>query len=115
MDRATLRDIIREAIDDNLGLSEVEMLDRFVGGKIIVKPGRDDTQDKEIPIDALLRKIVSVRDNLRVLEQKINGHEALDDASRIHLQQYITRCYGSLTSFNFLFKFREDHFRSSGN
>ncbi len=114
MDRGTLRQLIREAIEDSLGIGEAELVDRFKGGTVVVHPGREGTQPKEIPIDGLMRKIIMVRDNLRVLEQKVNNHPKLDDADRIGLQQYITRCYGSLTTFNMLFKQRDDQFRGSG-
>ncbi len=113
MDRGTLRQIIREAIEDSLGIGDVELLDRFVGGTIVVQPGLEGTQPKEIPIDALLRKIVMIRDNLRVLEQKVNGNKKLEDADKVQLQQYITRCYGSLTTFNSLFSDRADWFQGS--
>lgn len=113
MDRGTLRDIIREAIEDSLGIGEVDLLDRFQGGNVVIQPGREDTAGKTIPIDQLMRKIVMVRDNLRLLESKINGHAKLDDADRIQLQQYITRCYGSLTTFNVLFQERSDWFRGA--
>ena len=115
MDRGTLREIIQEAIEDSLGLAEVTMVDRYVGGTVEVKPGVDGAQSKEIPIDQLMRKIIGVRDNLRVLEAKINGSDQLDDATRIQFQQYITRCYGSLTTCNFLFKDRDDQFRGAGS
>ncbi len=114
MNRGELRELLREAIDDILGIGTAEPLDRFKGGKIIVRPGTPGTQDKEFPIDALLHKVVMIRDNLRVLEQKINSHAGLDDADRVAFQHYVTRCYGSLTTFNSLFKHREDWFRGSG-
>ncbi len=113
MDRGTLREIIREAIEDSLGIGEVELTDRFKGGTIVVRPGVDGAAEKEIPIDALMRKVVMIRDNLRVLEQKVNQHKKLDDPDKVALQQYITRCYGSLTTFNSLFKHREDWFQGS--
>ena len=113
MDRGTLREIIQEALEDAMGVGEVEMLERFQGGKLVVHPGAEGTQPKEIPIDNLMRKIVAIRDNLRVLEQKVNSHSGLDDSDKIQLQQYITRCYGSLTTFNSLFKYKEDHFKGS--
>ncbi len=113
MDRGTLRQIIREAIEDSLGITDVEMVDRFVGGEVTIQPGVPGTQEKSIPIDTLFRKIVMVRDCLRVLEQKINTHPRLDDSDRVHLQQYVTRAYGSLTTFNMLFKDRDDKFSGS--
>jgi hypothetical protein len=84
--------------------------DRWMGGQLIIKPGKQGTQEKVVPIDSLFRKIISVRDRLRVLEQRINGHPKLDDADRLQLQEYITRAYGSLTTFNFLFSDPEDRF-----
>ena len=68
------------------------------------------TQAKEIPLDALFHKVVMIRDRLRVLEQKINAHEKLSDAEKVDIQQYVTRCYGSLTTFNLLFRDEKDRF-----
>jgi len=113
MDKEELRELIKEAIQDSLGIGEVELIDRFKGGTVVIQPATEGTASKAIPIDQLLRKIVMIRDNLRVLEQKINGHSKLDDADRVVLQQYITRCYGSLTTFNALFKDRADRFQGS--
>jgi hypothetical protein len=84
--------------------------DRWLGGEIILKPGKAGTQEKVIPIDHLFRKIVGVRDRLRVLEQRINTHPKLDDTDRLQLQEYITRAYGSLTTFNVLFTDPDDRF-----
>jgi len=113
MNRAELRDLIREAIEDSLGIGEVELIDRFKGGSVILRPGTPGTAERELSIDALLHKVVMIRDNLRVLEQKVNQHDKLDDTDRIAMQQYITRCYGSLTSFNMLFKNRDDWFKGA--
>jgi hypothetical protein len=73
-------------------------------------PGKVEHQPKELPIDALFHKVVMVRDRLRTLEQKLNAHPKLSDAERVEMQQYVTRCYGSLTSFNILFRDKDDRF-----
>ncbi|MCK8495931.1 hypothetical protein M0L20_28960 [Spirosoma sp. RP8] len=87
----------------------VPLGDKWKGGKLILKPGRTDLVQKEMPIDAFFHKIVMVRDRLRVLEQRVNASR-LDDEEKINIQQYITKIYGSLTSFNLLFKNQEQQF-----
>ncbi|GAB3710718.1 hypothetical protein GCM10027592_47670 [Spirosoma flavus] len=87
----------------------VPLGDKWKGGKLILKPGRADLSHKEMPIDAFFHKIVMVRDRLRVLEQRVNA-STLDDEEKINIQQYITRIYGSLTSFNLLFKHSHQQF-----
>jgi len=84
--------------------------DRWKKGTITLHPFSDDFTAKEMPIEGFFHKIVMLRNNLRVLEQKINAHGKLDDSEKVEMQQYITRCYGSLTSFNVLFKYKEDQF-----
>ena len=87
----------------------VYIADKWKGGKLILEPGDTALQSKEIPIDTFFHKIVMVRDRLRVMEQKINSSK-LDDQDKVDLQQYITRIYGSLTTFNVLFKLKEQQF-----
>lgn len=87
----------------------VKIADRWKDGTMVLKPKQRDLAEKEIPIDTFFHKIVMVRDRLRVMEQKINSSD-LDDASKVDLQQYITKIYGSLTTFNVLFKDKRDHF-----
>ena len=81
----------------------VSIADKWKGGKIILDPGQPGLASKEIPIDTFFHKIIMVRDRLRVMEQKINA-SSIEEIEKIELQQYITRIYGSLTTFNVLFK-----------
>lgn len=91
-------------------VSEVMTIaDKWKGGKLILEPGDTNLQGKELPIDTFFHKITMVRDRLRVMEQKINS-SSLDEQEKIDLQQYITRSYGSLTSFNVLFKLKSQQF-----
>lgn len=122
---------IIEAIDgevDTVSFSEVEqslvsilrkwsdassitpIADKWKGGSLVLQPGDANLSDKTIPINTFFHKIVMVRDRVRVMEQKINSSKNLDDQEKIDLQQYLTRIYGSLTSFNVLFKNQSDNF-----
>lgn len=87
---------------------QVSIADKWKGGKLVLESG-NDTQNKEVPIDTFFHKIVMVRDRLRVLEQKINSSK-IEESDKVDLQQYITRIYGSLTTFNVLFKNQSDYF-----
>jgi hypothetical protein len=106
MTRQELMDVFLEAA----GYTEAAMAPKWEGGVIQIVPGKKELQAKELPIDALFHKVVMVRNQLRTLEQKINAQEKLSEAEKIDLQQYITRCYGSLTTFNALFKDKGDQF-----
>jgi hypothetical protein len=105
-----LKEAVREVLREELGFGETRMMERWKGGRMILKPARGDQKEKEIPLDDFFHKIVMLRDRLRVLEQKINAHAGMSAAEKVELQQYITRIYGSLTTFNVLFADREDWF-----
>ena len=106
MTRKELMDLFLEAS----GLADVPLAPKWEGGTVRLIPGDAKLQAKDLPIDALFHKVVMVRDRLRVLEQKVNGHPKLSDAEKVEMQAYVTRCYGSLTTFNVLFKEKADQF-----
>lgn len=93
------------------GITEkVPLGERWLGGTMILQPADKTQKAKEIPIDDFFHKIVMLRDRLRVLEQNINSNKKLSDEEKVNIQQYITRCYGSLTTFNVLFRNKEHWF-----
>jgi len=107
----TLRSVLRKWN----GIGEtVPIADRWKGGTMVLQPGNQDLASKEVPLDTFFHKIVMLRDRLRVMEQKINSSKNLDAQEKVDLQQYITRCYGTLTTFNILFKVKSQQFKGSG-
>jgi len=107
MTRNELIEIIRDALGEN---DTPPLAGKWDGGKVVLQPADPELQAREIPIDSLFRKVVMVRDRLRVLEAKLNAHSKLSDAEKVEMQSYITKCYGSLTTFNLLFRDKEEYF-----
>jgi len=108
----SLRDILKKWSDAS---EIVPMADKYKGGTLILQPKDVSLSNKEIPIDTFFHKIVMLRDRLRVMEQKINSSKNIEDQDKVDLQQYITRCYGSLTTFNVLFKNNSQHFKGDSS
>lgn len=106
-----VEDAITLVLDKYQGLSTaIPIAEKWKGGVLEMKPANSSLQAKEVPMETFFHKIVMVRDRLRVLEQNINSHAKLDDEDKVSLQQYITRAYGSLTTFNILFAEKDDYF-----
>jgi hypothetical protein len=114
----TLEDVkkaLAAVLDAKSDIQElVPIGNRWLNGTLILKPADSNLQAKEMPIEVFFHKIVMLRDRLRVLEQNINSHKILTDQDKVDIQQYITRIYGSLTTFNVLFRNPEDQFKGTG-
>ena len=102
---------LRFVLEEQGALQEIVSLgEKWIGGNLLLQPANLSLKPKEIPIESFFHKIVMLRDRLRVLEQNINSHSGLSDEEKINMQQYITRIYGSLTTFNILFADKDQYF-----
>lgn len=113
MENQDLKNFIRDVIEEEFSPKAVEVAAKWHGGVIKLETG-NDTQGKEIPFEVFFKKILSVRDSLRVLEQKLNTNKSLSNEDKTNYQAYITKAYGALTSFNILFKEGKDKFVGAG-
>lgn len=110
MNADEFRAVLREVLQEELGLSETTLAGRWDGGELIIKSGKEGVAEKHVSLETFFHKIVMVRDKLRLLEQKVNSHPKLSPEDKVQMQQYVTQCYGTLTTFNVLFGQRADMF-----
>ncbi len=110
IDYGQLKQALRDVLEEQGVASDPEMSPKYVGGRLLIHPRDDSLKPKEIPLDDFFKKVVRVRDQLRVLEQKLNNHDKLSDDDKRVLQGYLTRSYGTLTTFNVLFADKTDWF-----
>ena len=112
---AEIEEALEHVLDRRLNeFQMVPMGNKWNNGTLILKPGDDSLQPKDMPIEVFFHKIVMVRDRLRLIEQKINSHKGLTDEEKLDLQQYVSGIYGSLTTFNVLFKEPHHQFKGTG-
>ncbi len=112
MDREGLKSVLRELLEEETMYGYPQMGSRWQDGKLVLHPHDENNQPKEIPLESFFHKIVMLRDRLRVLEAKLNSHKKLSEQEKVEFQGYISKCYGTLTTFNVLFADKEDQFRS---
>ena len=110
MDLRAVKAVLREALREEMAMGRFEIARKFEGGTLELKPADANLKSREIPVEVFFDKITSVREKLRVLEQKLNNCDALSHTERAEFQLYITRAYGSLTTFNILFADDDDKF-----
>ena len=112
MDRDGLKQVLRELLEEETLYGYPELGGRWEDGTMVLKPSDTNLQEKEIPLESFFHKIVMLRDRLRVLEAKINANTKLQEQEKVELQGYISKCYGTLTTFNVFFQNKADQFRS---
>lgn len=112
MDRDGLKQVLRELLEEETLYGYPELGKRWQGGTMVLKPADPELASKDLPLETLFNKVVMIRDRLRVLEAKINASDKLDSTDKVELQGYISKAYGSLTTFNALFRDKTDHFSS---
>ena len=115
LDVATLKQVLEMVLREHEGFRPLAIHKKWQNGTLILQPADSSLAPKEIPIDTFIHKIIMVRERLRVLEQKINNHPSLDECEKFEISQYITRAYGSLTTFNTLLADRADHFKGASD
>lgn len=113
VDSDAVKELFRQVLREEAGYGETHIHPRFEGGTLVLRPRDTGLSSKEVSIETFFHKIVMLRDRLRVLEAKLNAHEGLSANDKVEFQQYVSRCYGTLTTFNILFSDESEKFSSS--
>ena len=114
MEKGELIDVLGNFLEEETTLKENTIADKWKNGKLNLQPNDTTMQSKELNIEVFFTKIIRVRDNLRVLEQRINSNKSLSSEEKLNIQQYISKAYGTLTTFNVFFKDKKDYFVGAG-
>lgn len=112
LEKQELKKLATYIVDEMDSRYSAELAHKWEGATIKFIPEDENMSEHEMSIEKLLQKIIRVRENLRVLEQQVNSNKNLSETEKVKLQGYVTKCYGSLTSFNFLFYYDDDKFKS---
>lgn len=112
MEKQEIKALAKAIVKEMDSMHSADLAPRWQGASVYIVPKEANAREHEIPVDKLLHKIVMIRNNLRVLEQQVNSSPTLSESEKVKFQSYITKCYGSMTSFNFLFWDDEDKFKS---
>lgn len=99
IDEARIAAALREVLSEELAAPGDLPVDAALAeAELVLIPGREGTQSRELPLQAVLHKIVMVRDRLRLIEQGVNAAPGLDDLQRLGLELRITRVQESLVA-----------------
>lgn len=115
MDRYEMRLLATLIADEIEKRHKADLAPKWERSTVIFKPEDPSLKQHELPMERFMHKIIMMRDNLRVLEQQINASPALSHGEKVKLQSYVTKIYGSMTSFNFMFAEEEDKFKGAGS
>ncbi len=105
--RRPLEDLLRRWVPREV----VELGAKWVGGSVVVRTPNDG-EGHTFSIDLLFDRICRLKKRFRELEHALKQHPKLSQDDKSTLLDYVSKCYGTLTTFNALFRHREDWFSS---
>lgn len=85
-----LKAALRALIDRATLLESTSIGQGWTDGTLSLSPANTDLKSKEIPLDQLFNKLLMIREQLRVLEQKLNGCDGLQKAEKLDLHRRLS-------------------------